>query len=121
MIHPNVAEVLAKLDPSEQEVVRHALSCPRCSSGLRGPLCDEVIPAPLTQEALAELTTLEDQLERIAGELRSFSSSLCQSTTGLVVRARLECLLADRFEPGIRDLESIVETARGDLPPVECQ
>jgi hypothetical protein len=102
--HPDVAGVLAKLDPNEQEVVRHALSCPTCSSGLRGPLF--------------ELASLGDQLERIGGELRRLCNSLsCKSA----MRARLECLLADRFEPGIRDLESIVETAQGDLSVVECQ
>jgi hypothetical protein len=118
MSHPaSLGRVLATLDPEGIEVISHLLTCVECAARFRDDLGDAAGAALTTQE-LASLEGLEGRMTRQLEDLARFVTRLKRkkrSPVHFLVRSRLECLIADRLAPALRELESISETARGNF------
>lgn len=114
----NLRGLLAGLEPSAIQALRHLLSCGECASTVRELLGDEVGSATVRlsgrdvaqlERAQAELDGVKQKLERLAKALKGQ-----KSVTSYLVVGRLECLLQDHVSPAIKDLRSIEETALGN-------
>lgn len=122
--HPrDLNRTLASLDGSIRIEVLHLLVCPRCASQAREELQDSLMPEPLETRDLARLERLQMRLESYLAGFEGLKNSLKNrkriSPVEALVRARLECLMADFLSPALRDLDSISEVARGNVEPGE--
>lgn len=118
--HPrDLNRTLASLDGAIRIEVLHLLVCPRCASEARQELQDSLLPEPLETRDLLRLERLQRRLESYVAGFEGFKTSLKNkkrtSPVEALVRARLECLVADLLSPALRDLESISEVARGNV------
>lgn len=118
MKHPaDLRPLLEDLDPFWVHALDHLLQCPECSTEVRQMLSEGLaLEEALTPRKLARLQALTAQVRRDLEETRRFLGSLQRRRTRahVLVRSRLECLVADHLSPAVRDLESILENARGN-------
>ena len=119
MSHPmSLERVLAGLDPEGVEAIAHLLSCVECAARFRDDLGEALVGTALPTQELASLEALQDRMTRQLEALARFVTRLKRkkrSPVHFLVRSRLECLIADRLAPALRELESISETARGNF------
>ncbi len=119
MRHPvNLSQVLEGLSRERREALGHILDCHDCALQAQQLLTHEPPGAEsLSAKEIALLEGLTEQVGRDVEAVSQLVGSLEPTKTRVhqLVRSRLECVVADHLSPAMRDLESIEETARGNL------
>lgn len=119
MRHPaDLGQLLERLGPEWLEALGHLLDCHDCALKAQQLLDDEPADAEsLTAQEIARLESLTEQVRRDVEAVSRFVLALGPEgkRAHQLVRSRLECVVADHLSPAVRDLESIEETARGNL------
>jgi hypothetical protein len=116
MSHPDLRRILAGLDSEDAEAIRHLLTCPDCAAMARESLGDSLEPEPLPARDLAALERFQEDLARQREKVDRFIRRLKRkkgSAVYYLVRSRLECVMADRLDPAVRELEAIAVVGRG--------
>jgi hypothetical protein len=119
MRHPvDLAQLLKGLGPDRLEALGHILDCHDCALKTQQLLSSE--PAGAESLSAQEMTLLESLTEQIRRDVEAVSHFVGslepkRARAHQLVRSRLECVVADHLSPAVRDLESIEETARGNL------
>lgn len=116
MSHPDLDRTLAELDPEGVKAIAHLLTCPDCAAKARQSLEDSRIPEPLPARDLAALERFQEDMARELEKLERLIRRLRRKKGSPVhyrVRSRLECVMADRVEPAVRELEGILGVGRG--------
>jgi hypothetical protein len=116
--HPDLSRILATLAPDDAEAIHHLLTCPDCAAQARGSLGDSRISEPLPARDLAALERFQEDLARQREKVDRFIRRLKRKKGAPVyylVCSRLECVIADRVDPALRELEAIAGVGRGGL------
>jgi hypothetical protein len=116
MSHPDLGRILAGLDSEDAEAIKHLLTCPDCASMARESLGNSLVPEPLPARDLAALESFQEDLARQREKVGRFIRRLKRkkgSPVHYLVCSRLECVMADRLDPAVRELEAIAGVGRG--------
>ena len=114
--HPDLDRTFAELDPDAVKAIAHLLTCPDCAAKARQSLEDSRMPEPLSARDLAALERFQEDMARQREKLERLIRRLKRkkgSRVHFVVRSRLECLMADRVDPAVRELEGILGVGEG--------